>query len=417
VTGDAKAASVLRDYPGFLRFWTAATVSGFGSYVTTLAVQVLVVVTLHEGAAGVGLVGSARWLPYLLFGLVAGVLVDRSRRRPLLVGADLGRGLLLVAVPVLALAHHLTLLVLMTFMAAFGLLSLMHDTASQSFLPRLVPGPLLTPANARLDQSDAVAQTSGPAVAGGLVSLLTAPWAVLVDAASYLVSGLLLLRIAVDEPASQPVSLRGVRGEAAEGLRWVYRHRTLRPYALGTHAWFLCSAAANAVLAPFALRTLDLNAFGFGLVVAVGGLGGLVGALAATRLGARFGAGRVVIACTVVTAGAWGLIAEGRAHGIGWVPFALGELVLGLAMGSQNANEMGYKQAITPDRLQGRMNATMRSINRAMIVIGAPLGGLLGDAIGFRPLLGLAAAGFLAVAVAFAVSPYRDARLEDVPVP
>jgi MFS family permease len=413
MTASTASAQRLRDCPGFVRFWTAATVSGFGTYITTLAIQVLVVVTLHEGAAGVGLVSSARWLPYLLFGLVAGVLVDRSRRRPLLVTTDLVRGVLLFAVPLLALTHHLSLLVLMAFMVVFGLMSLVNDAASQSFVPRLVPGHLLTPANARLDQSDAVAQTSGPAVAGGLVSLLTAPWAVLVDAASYLVSGLLLLRLPVIEPASRPLSVRGIRAEAAEGLRWVYRHRTLGPYALSTHGWFLCNAVAGAVLPPFALRTLHLSALGFGLILAVGGIGGLLGALAATRLGARFGAGRVVIVSIIGNAFAWAIVALSSAHWSGWVVFGVGELVLGVSMGTANANEMGYKQAVTPDHLQGRSNATMRSINRAMIVIGAPLGGLLGDAIGFRTMLWIAAGGFLLVAAVLTGSPYRNARVDD----
>src|SRR5690348_14252680 len=154
-------------------------------------------------------------------------------------------------------------------MVLFGLMSPFNDAAAQSFLPRLVPAGQLTAANARLDQSDAVSQTSGPALAGGLVSLLTAPWAVLVDAASYLVSGLLLLRIRIAEPASRPIRLPGMASEAAEGLRWMYRHPTLRPLAISTHGWFLCSAIGGAVLPPFALRTLGLSAFGLGIALAV----------------------------------------------------------------------------------------------------------------------------------------------------
>ncbi|MGI8578260.1 MAG: MFS transporter [Nocardioidaceae bacterium] len=413
MTGAARSGERLGDCPGFVIFWSAATVSGFGTYVTTLAIQVLVVVILHEGAAGVGLVSAARWLPYLLFGLIAGVLVDRSRRRPLLVTTDLGRGVLLIGIPLLALTHHLTILVLMAFMVVFGAMSLVNDAASQSFVPRLVPAKLLTPAHARLDQSDAVAQTSGPALAGGLVSLLTAPWAVLVDAASYLVSGLLLLRVQVVEPTARRVSLGGIRTEAAEGLRWVYRHRTLRPFALGTHAWFVCNAVASAVLPPFALRTLHLSAFGFGVLIAVGGLGGLLGALVATSLGRRFGAGHVIIAGTIGEAVAFVMVAASVSDWPGWVLFGAGELLLGFAMGTTNANEMGYRQSITPDHLQGRMNATMRSINRAMIVIGAPLGGLLADAFGFRTMLLAAAGGLLLVAVGFGVSPFRHASLTD----
>lgn len=416
MAGGVRSAERLRDRTGFVWFWTAATVSGFGTYVTTLAIQVLVVVTLHEGAAGVGLVSAARWLPYLLFGLVVGVLIDRSRRRPLLITTDMVRGVLLIAIPVLAVTHHLSIIVLMSFMAVFGLMSLVNDSAAQSFLPRLVPGGLLADANARLDQSDAVAQTSGPALAGGLVSLLTAPWAVLVDATSYVISGLLLLRIPVVEPPSRRMTMQGIRVEAVEGLRWVYGHRTLRPFAIGTHAWFLCFAVVNVILPPFALRTLGLSPFGLGIALAAGGVGGLLGALVATRLGRHFGAGRVVIACHAVMAIAVAAVALSTDHWTGWILFGAGELVQGLSLGASNANEMGYRQTITPDNLQGRMNTTMRSINRAMIVVGAPLGGLLADRIGFRVTLWITVAGFLGVAGGLAATPYRDARLDEAPV-
>ena len=402
----------LQDCPGFLRFWMASTVSDFGTYISTIAIQVIVVFTLHVGAAGVGLVSAARWLPYPLFGLAAGVLVEHSRRRPLLVFTDLVRGFLLVVVPVLALIHHLSLVVLMLFMAVFGLMSLLNDAASQSFLPRLVPANQLTSANARLDQSGAVAQSSGPAIGGGLISLLTAPWAVLIDAASYVASGLMLLRIPVSEPPRRPVSLRSVRREALEGLRWIYKHATLRPLALSTQGWFLCSAVASTVLPLFVLRTLGLSAFGYGVALSVAGVGALVGSLAATRLGARFGCGRVVVTCRVTTAVSWALMALSHPHLSGWVMLGAGELLLGLSMGAENANEMGYWQAVTPDALQGRMNATRRSINRAMIVIGAPAGGFLGDAIGYRPMLWIASGGFLVVAITLGLSEFRNARID-----
>ena len=398
-----------------MRFWTASTVSGFGTYITTLAVQILVVVTLHQQAAGVGLVSAARWLPYMLFGVVAGVLVDRSRRRPILIITDLGRGALLIAIPLLAFSHHLSLVVLIVFMAVFGLMSLFNDAAFQSFLPRLVPPSLLTSANARLNQSDAVAQTSGPALAGGLVSLLTAPWAVLIDAATYFISGLLLLRSPVIEPAPTAAPARKIRADAVEGLRWVYTHPMLRPLALSTHGWFLCSAVTSAVLVPFALRTLGLNAFGLGLSLAAGGLGGLVGSLSATRLGTRFAAGRVVIACRALAALSWAVVALSTNDWGGWVLFGFGQFLFGLSMGAENANEMSYWQAVTPDRLQGRMNATRRSINRSMLVIGAPLGGLLADTIGYRPMLWAAAAGFLTAATALRLSRFRNARLDETP--
>jgi MFS family permease len=402
-----------RDCPGFARFWTAATVSSFGSYVTGVAVQVLIVRNLHQGAAGVGAVNAARWLPYLLFGLLVGALVERSRRRPLLIGADLGRGVLLAAVPVLAATGGLTLEVLMGLMAGFGLLSLVGDAAFQSYLPRLVPTYLLTRANARLDQSDAAAQTSGPALAGGLVAVLGAPVAVLVDAASYLASGLLLVRLPATEPARQRSSIRQLPSEISEGLRWIYRHHTLRPLALATHGSFLCYAATGAVLAPFALRTLQLSALGFGLVLAMAGVGAVLGSLVAAGLGSRFGAGRVIIAGRAGTAAAWAVAALSPANPAGWVVLSAAQLLVGLSMGAENANEMGYRQAVTPDRLQGRTNTTMRSINRAMVVAGAPVAGLLADSLGYRPVLAAASVGFLLAAAAMAVSPVAGTRIPD----
>ena len=254
---------------------------------------------------------------------------------------------------------------------------------------------------------------SGPALAGGLVALVTAPWAVLADAVSYLVSGGLLLRISVSEPSPTKASAPGVRREAAEGPRRIYKHATLGPFALNSHGWFLCSAVASAILPAFALRTIGLSTLGYGLALSVGGIGGLVGSLAASRLGGRFGAGRVVIACRVSTAISWAVVALSWQHWLGWVLFGARQLLLGLSLGAENANEMGYWQALTPDALQGRVNATRRSINRAMIVLGGPAGGFLGDAIGYRPMLWAASGGFLVAAVALGFSTFRGARVDD----
>src|SRR5215207_2243361 len=211
---------------GFRLVWTASTVSGFGSQITMFAVAVLIVRTLGGTPADVGLVNSARWLPYLLLGLVVGALVDPVRRVP----------------------------VLIVIMAVFGLASLVNDAAHQSFLPRLLPRDALPRANARLEQSSAAAETSGPAMAGGLVSWLGAPVAVLVDAASYLASALLTARIPIEDPpapAREPL-LREIR----EGLGWVYGHRTLRPLALSTHGWTLFAAVLGTVYVPYALLEL-----------------------------------------------------------------------------------------------------------------------------------------------------------------
>lgn len=327
--------------------------------------------------------------------------------------------MLLAAIPALALIGRLQIGWLVTLVALVGLLALLHDAAFQAFVPRLVPRRLLTPAHARLDQGDAVAQASSPALAGGLVALLGAPVAVLVDASTFLVSGLLLTRVPVAEAAPPPprATSRAVGRELMEGLRWVYRHSTLAALALSTHGWFFCSAIARAVLTPFALLTLGLSPLGLGLALAVAGIGAPAGSLAAVSLGARFGVGRVVTACRASAAVAWALVAASGTGWPGWICFGAGQLVLGLGMGAENANEMGYRQTVTSDRLQGRMNATMRSLNRAMIVVGAPIGGILGDALGFRTMLWVAAGGFLVVAVALSGSRFARVSVGTEPAP
>ena len=427
-TGEPPPESLSRSR-GFARLWVASTTSAFGTYVTVLAVQVIIVDVLGGDAVDVGWVNSARWAPYLVFGLLAGVLVDRVRRRPVLVITDVLSAVVLAAIPVLAATGHLGVGWLVVLMAGFGLCRLVGDAAFRSFIPRLVPTPLLGPAHARLDQSDAVAQASGPALAGGLVSLLGAPVAVLVDAVSYLASAVLLATLKVDEPreprgaVAHPV--RAVGAEIREGLRWIYRHPTLRPLALSTHAWFICSAVAGAVMTPFALRTLHLSAATLGLALAAAGLGALVGSSLAVQLGRRWGAGRVIVVARVGTGTAWAVMASAAlavptgtvdgvwGGGLAWALLASGQLLLGLCMGAENANEMAYGQTVTPDRLQGRMTATMRSVNRAMIVIAAPLGGLLGDALGYGVALLAAGVALVVAAAVTAASAVFRARLGD----
>ncbi|GAK40579.1 major facilitator superfamily protein [Paenibacillus sp. TCA20] len=179
----------LRENRDFVRFWVSSTASSFGTYITTLALQVLVVEHLGGGAVDLGWVSASRWLPYILLGLIAGVLVDRFHRKTILVITDIGRGIVLIFICLMSISGMISIGWLITLLVLFGVLSLFNDTAYQSFVPQLVPRPLLTRANARLEQSSAVAEASGPAIGGGLVSFVSAPFALLFDALSYLFSG------------------------------------------------------------------------------------------------------------------------------------------------------------------------------------------------------------------------------------
>ncbi|MFI7427362.1 MFS transporter [Micromonospora sp. NPDC049836] len=401
-------------HPGYARFWTADTVSTFGTYLTTVALPILVIVTLHAGDAEVGLVNGARWAPYLIFGLLAGVVADRYRRRPILVATDLARAALLALVAVLALAGALGVGLLMALVAAFGALSLLYEAAHQSYLPRLVPPADLTRANARMEQSGSLAQTTGPFLGGAVVAAVGAPVALLLDAVSYLGSGLLLATIRRPEPVPAPTR-RHLRRELREGLAWVYRHRVLGPYALTLHARFLFASMASTAFTLLVVRGLDPGlpperaAVGLGVVLALGGVGAVLGNGLSHRVG-RHGAGRAILLERVVEPLGWALAALTVTGPAGWIMVSASQFVIWLALGVSGPNEMGYRQAVTPDRLQGRMNATIRSLNWGMLTVGAPVGGLLAAHLGYRAAIGVAVAGLAVAATVAVLSPVRGAR-------
>jgi MFS family permease len=408
-------------------------VSDFGTYISTVALSVLILLTMNGTPLDQGLVNAARWAPYLLFGLVAGVWIDRFPRRTVLIGGDLGRGLILTVVALAAAGGALTVPVLMILIFAFGTLALTSDAAYQSFLPQLVPRSLLTKANARLQQSDTVAQTTGGAVSGGLVTLVTAPFALLLDAVSYFLSAAVL--ITLERPAAQvPVrSKQALHRKVAEGLRWVYGHAHLAPLAWSTHIWFVGSSILGAVLPAVILNDLGLGAVGLGLVLGCSGVGAVIGTTISTRLGHLWGTGMAMVAARVAQPFTIALVALaplaaggtqiGRSYefplqwpGELWAAFALagtGQLLFGAAMGVEGPLEMGYRQAVTPDSLIARMSATMRSVNRGMIVMGAPLGGLIATVAGIGTALWASVAVLLLASMVLLFSKFRSTRIED----
>lgn len=391
----------------FHRLWAAATISSIGSAVTAVAMPVMVVQLLGATPFEVGIVNAAQYLPYAVLGLIAGVYVDRWRRKPVLVWASVGRAVCLGAVPVLRLAGVLQIWMLVIALLFFGAFSVFGFAATQSLLPRLVPRGQLIAANARLDQSDAAATTLGPAVGGGLVGLLGAPVAIAVDALSYLVDAALNAGIQVQEPRPS-FRTRNLRAEIRDGVRWTYRHRMLRPLAVSTHLWFLANGAAMTVLSLLVLRSLGFSACAFGLLLATFGITSLVGASIAPWAGARIGSGRVIILARVLYPIAWLLVATASPTGGGGAVLFVALSLQGLAAGMENANEMGYWQALTPDELLGRVNATRRSINRTAAALGALVAGVLVGLIGERPTVVGAVIAFAAAALTAALSPLRE---------
>jgi MFS family permease len=356
---------------------------------------------------------SVRWLPYLVVGVVVGALVDRHPRRPVMVITDLVQAVLLVAIPMLWWVHRLSFPALLAVVMAYGTASVINGAAAMSFVPRLVPREHLQRAHARDDGADAVAMSAGPALGGSLVSVLGAPLAVLVDAATYLYSAATLSRIAVVEP-HPPVAAtaRSLVREIREGIRWIYHGSGLTTLAVATHGWFVGNAVVGVVLAPYALKVLGLTPFQFGLIGALGGIGALLGATVTTRVGLLLGTGRTIIACDAISTG--GVLVMFAAGGSfppwSFALLAAGQFLYALAMGMSNSHEMSFRQLVTPDELQARTNTTLRSLNRAVMVVVAPLAGILADAWGIRAILLVAVAIFAFVSVGLGLTPFRTVR-------
>lgn len=414
MTGEAQRR--VRLPRAFHRLWLGEAVSGFGTAVTLFCLQVLVLVTLAGDAQDVAWLNSVRWLPYLLLGPVVGVLVDRLRRVPVMVGTDLACAVLLALVPVLWWTGALSLLALLAVVAGYSTVALVNDAASMAFLPRLLPRGDLQRAHARLDGADAVAQATGPALAGALVKLLGAPVALLVDAVSYLFSAAMMASIRTAEPQVAREPATPVRAQVRDGFRWIYRGAALRRLAVGTHLWFAANAVLGVAVPVLALQLLQLTVLQFGVTAAAAGVGAVLGAALSTPLGRWLGTGGAVIAAHALTTAGVVVMAgsalPATAAGATAV-LAVGQGLHGIAMGASNSHEMSYRQAVTPDALQARTNITMRAANRAVVVVVAPLAGLLVTRAGAVTAILVAAAGFAVVVVVLALSPFRRARITD----
>jgi MFS family permease len=397
----------------FLKLWSGETISLFGTQVTVLALPLTAVLTLGAGARELGLLNAARFAPFIVVTLLAGVWVDRRRRRPILVSTNLGRALFVAVVPAAAFADvlRIELLYLVGFLA--GVLTVFFDVAYQSYLPSLIGRSQLTAANSRLEASHSAAEVGGPGVGGVLVQVATAPYALLVDAVSFLVSGLLLASIDREEPApSRDDAAPRMRTAIRDGFRFTFSNPYLRPIAGEAATFNLFEQAIMTVFVIYAVRELDLSAGLLGLIISIGAVGGLLGAVLASYPARRYGVGptivgAMVIACTVPLA-----VPAIEGAPATTVPlFGLTFFMWGLALAVSNVHVVSLRQAATPDHLLGRMNASYRFFTYGAIPLGALLGGFLGEAIGLRATLLVAAFGLLLALlwlVASAVPRLRD---------
>lgn len=403
-------------HPDFLKLWAGQTVSLFGSLVTVFALPLTAILVLRAGAAQVALLRAAEVVPAIALGLVAGVWVDRLRRRPLMIAADIGRALALASIPFAALTGHLRLEQLYVVALVTGTLTTVFDISYPSYLPTLISREQLVEGNSKLQASGSVAEVGAFGLAGVLISALTAPGAILVDSCSFIVSAVSVLLIRKPEPAPTPPTERtGTLRELGEGLRLVGGSAILRPVAwvAGTQSVF--QNIVGVVILLFYARDLHLSPVMMGLLAAFGGCSSFLAALMVERVTHRVGFGRTLVWGLVL--GGFGVLLTATAAGPMWlaVAFLVGQQLIGDGgMTIYIINSASLVQGIAPDDIQGRLQATIRSAEWAGTLLGLIAGGVLGQLIGLRPTLLVAAAGTLLVPLWLVFSPVRTLREQPV---
>jgi MFS family permease len=419
----SSAPTSLWRHRDFLRLWAGDTISQLGTMVTLIALPLLAIKVLHATPFQVGLLTTCETLAFLLVGLPAGAWVDRMRRRNVMIFGDLARAVLLGSLPLAAWLDVLTLPQVYVVTLVVGVCTVFFDVAYQSYLPHLVGRGHLVEGNAKLQASQSVSQVAGPSVGGFLVQVLTAPYAILLDAFSFLWSAACVTAIRKREPRPERGTDRRLLAEVKEGLAFVLRHRLLRSIAACTGMSNLASSAAQVALISLLAspRQLNLSAGAIGLLFTVGSAGGLLGALAARRFAGWVGQGPAIWMSGAI----WAPTAF-------VAPFVRQDWTLGLLAAAQlvgsvgvviyNITQVSFRQGLCPERLLGRMNATIRFLVWGTLPLGGLLGGALSTWIGLRPTLFVAAvAGVLAVLPVY-LSPLRTMRelpqtYEQWPVP
>ncbi len=404
--------ATLRNHPDFLKLWIGQTVSQFGNQFTGLALQLFAVRVLLASPGQMGVLGALGTLPFLLFGLLVGVWVDRHRRRPILIAGDFGRGLIVVSIAVLTLLSLARIEYLYILGFATGILTVFFDVSYQAYLPALVPRDQIVEGNSKLEATNTTAQVSGPVLAGFVIRGLGYAAAMAFDGVSFFFSAGLMARIRKPETTPVASERRSVLKEIREGLRVVFRDRRLWSIAGCTGTSNLFSGALFALFVLYAVRNLGLEEVGLGIIGGLGSIGGILGAITANRVARRLGIGRAILLGLLVgSASSFGIVFATPGTAFAFLT-AMG---FAGALGAlwYNINQVSLRQSLVPLRLQGRLNATMRFLVWGTLPVGSLLGGTLGELLGLYPAIVIAAVGGLLAIPWIFFSPVR--RLATIP--
>jgi MFS family permease len=397
----------------FRLLWLGETISKAGSAVTTVALPLVAVVTLSAGPFAVGLLEAAAWLPWLLFSLPAGAWVDGWRRRPVMQVTNLISLILLASVPVAAWLGMLSMTQLVVVAFGTGIARVFFRPAFQAYLPSIVAPADLREGNAKLHGSYSVAEVTGPGLAGLLAQAFGAVNALLVDAASFLVSTLCLARIrATEQPSADRRQNSGLLHRIGQGLRYVAHDGYLRALTLFAASSNLILVATQVLLIIFLVRVVGVGAGAVGVLMASMGVGGVLGALATGPISQRLGTARGLL-LSELAAVPFGLLVPLTRPGTGLALFAIGNLVLSAGIVAGNVIASAFRQSYCPMDMMGRVSAVTACLIYGSMPVGAVIGGGLATAIGVRAALWVLAGALFLPLLFLLFSPIR--RVRDLP--
>lgn len=396
-------------HPDFVKLWTAQTISVFGSLITGTALPFTAILVLDASPIEVAVLAAANHVPGLVFALVAGVWVDRLPRRPLMIVADLGRALLLASVPLAYAFDALTIGQLYVVALGAGILTIFFDVAYQSYLPTLVTKDELIEGNSKLAATASISEFAGFSVSGWLVQVFSGPFAVLVDALSFVISAVFLREIRASEPPPALVEDReGALAEAVEGTRTVMRDPILRSLAGVTPLASFGVGMFFATYMIFVTRSLGFQPGLLGVIFGLGGLSSLAGAVLAGPLARRFGVGTAMFAGLAVMGISMLFIPIAYGATVAAAVLLIAQQVTGDGMFMVfEINSTSLRQAVAPEAMLGRVNAFNRMLDLAFTLLGIIIGGLIGQVWALRPALYIGAGALLAAAAWLYFSPAR----------
>jgi predicted MFS family arabinose efflux permease len=405
----AHPSGALWRHAGFLRLWAAQTVSSFGARIAREGFAMTAILSIHATPSELGLLTALARGPGVLVGLVAGGIVDRTSRLRIMIACDFGRAAMILTLPAAAWLHVLTMAQLYIAAALVGALNVLFEIADHAFLPSLVAREHLLDGNAKLATTESIAEIGGPALAGTLFQLFTAPFAMLGTAFTYLASAAFLLFVPTREAAPQPAHPARWHDDIAEGFSAIVAEPLVRPLFTMTFVFMLFANFFGPLYLLFGLKVLGLSPALMGMTIAMGGIGALFGATISATLVARLGTGRTIVGCALLYAAFLAL-----------VPLAQGRLAVTMLMAAQLLGDgfamafmipmTSVRQSVLPEAALGRTAALFSAASGGATIVGSILGGVLGAAIGVRPTLAIAVGGIASAPLFVLFSPLRDLR-------